>query len=182
MKEPHTVAVETEHAGTYPNATSSDLQRLVQGLCPASTYLIVRRSDSEEVMQAACARSTDSSPLGGFVVERVEGERVRQTSVASSEEVYEMLAAWAFGFTSDMLSPKTAPSTTPVIDVRGSTRFNRVDAGCAAVFTPFALSAVGANEDEAYRAVLAALDKWTNESPENAVRFSGWAREHLIAQ
>lgn len=91
------LTIETESAGAYADATEADLHRIVSQLSPESSYVILHREGNELYAQAALARSSDGAITDGFVVEyAVADSDLRQTSVATTDRVYELLSGWAF--------------------------------------------------------------------------------------
>jgi hypothetical protein len=87
-----TLSIETERLGAFANATEADLHRWVMEIGDGTEYVIVHREDDGLFAQAHGVPGG-----GGYVVEyAVADADLRQTTVATREEVYDVLAGWAF--------------------------------------------------------------------------------------
>ena len=95
--------IETESAGTYPDATEETLERLLGQMGPENSYLILHRSDLPDgpegpFVQTAIRRDPGGHPQPGFVVEYKEGpERHFQAFTEDFGTLHAILAGWAFG-------------------------------------------------------------------------------------
>ena len=173
-----TLRIETANAGAYANATEADLHRLVMQLDRAHAYVVVHREPEDGLFAQARIEAT---PADGFRVEySLKSGQLRCTNVATRDEVYELLAGWAFsrpGWKTGHTWESFA--NDDVIDLKRNCEWSEDGGDLVVRFPPLDIEGRGATKDEATAALMATLEEATQDRA-TALQFSEWASAHIV--